>query len=52
MFVLKNGVPFHRNTIFDLTNRCFSRAVVMFLVEEVQRNIFDHRYVEDELWKR
>ncbi|XP_014845584.1 PREDICTED: glutathione synthetase-like isoform X2 [Poecilia mexicana] len=28
------------------------RAVVMFLVEEVQRNIFDHRYIESELWKR
>ncbi|KAL4655309.1 glutathione synthetase [Arapaima gigas] len=28
------------------------RAVVMFLVEDVQRNIFDHRCVENELWKR
>ncbi|XP_028309433.1 glutathione synthetase [Gouania willdenowi] len=28
------------------------RAVVMFLVEESQRNIFDHRFVENELWKR
>lgn len=28
------------------------RAVVMFLVEEVQMNIFDHRYIESELWKR
>ncbi|TRY54056.1 hypothetical protein DNTS_034490 [Danionella cerebrum] len=28
------------------------RAVVMFLVESVQRNIYDHRYVENELWKR
>lgn len=28
------------------------RAVVMFLVEEVQRNIYDHRYVENQLWKR
>ncbi|KAM6924711.1 glutathione synthetase [Xenentodon cancila] len=28
------------------------RAVVMFLVEDVQRNIFDQRYVESELWKR
>uniref|UniRef100_A0A3Q1CLA3 Glutathione synthetase n=1 Tax=Amphiprion ocellaris TaxID=80972 RepID=A0A3Q1CLA3_AMPOC len=28
------------------------RAVIMFLVEENQRNIFDHRYVENELWKR
>ncbi|XP_072223432.1 glutathione synthetase [Leuresthes tenuis] len=28
------------------------RAVVMFLVEEVQRNIFDQRYIESELWKR
>lgn len=28
------------------------RAVVMFLVEEVQRNIYDHRYVENELWKK
>lgn len=27
-------------------------AIVMFLVEESQRNIFDHRYVENELWKR
>ncbi len=24
----------------------------MFLVEDVQRNIYDHRYVENELWKR
>ncbi|KAG8565775.1 hypothetical protein GDO81_012971 [Engystomops pustulosus] len=28
------------------------RAVVMFLVENVQRNIFDHRYIENELWNR
>ncbi|KTF86693.1 hypothetical protein cypCar_00016363 [Cyprinus carpio] len=28
------------------------RAVVMFLVEDVQRNIYDHRFVENELWKR
>lgn len=28
------------------------RAVVMFLVEDVQRNIFDQRYIESELWKR
>ncbi|XP_076131970.1 glutathione synthetase [Alosa pseudoharengus] len=28
------------------------KAVVMFLVEDVQRNIFDHRYVENELWSR
>uniref|UniRef100_A0AAY4EDE5 Glutathione synthetase n=1 Tax=Denticeps clupeoides TaxID=299321 RepID=A0AAY4EDE5_9TELE len=28
------------------------RAVVMFLVEEIQRNIYDHRYIENELWKR
>ncbi|XP_051517776.1 glutathione synthetase-like isoform X2 [Myxocyprinus asiaticus] len=28
------------------------RAVVMFLVEDVQRNIYDHRYVENELWKK
>ncbi|XP_044066274.1 glutathione synthetase isoform X3 [Siniperca chuatsi] len=28
------------------------RAVVMFLVEESQRNIFDQRYIENELWKR
>lgn len=28
------------------------RAVVMFLVEENQRNIFDQRYIESELWKR
>ncbi|XP_068005873.1 glutathione synthetase [Melanerpes formicivorus] len=27
-------------------------AVVMFLVEEVQRNIFDQRCVENELWNR
>lgn len=29
-----------------------SSAVVMFLVEEVQRNIFDQRCVENELWNR
>uniref|UniRef100_A0A3Q4BWZ8 Glutathione synthetase n=1 Tax=Mola mola TaxID=94237 RepID=A0A3Q4BWZ8_MOLML len=28
------------------------RAVVMFLVEESQRNIFDQRYIENELWNR
>ncbi|XP_073415526.1 glutathione synthetase isoform X5 [Dendrobates tinctorius] len=28
------------------------RAVVMFLVENLQRNIFDHRYIENELWSR
>ncbi|XP_035378527.1 glutathione synthetase [Electrophorus electricus] len=28
------------------------RAVVMFLVEDEQRNIYDHRYVENELWLR
>lgn len=28
------------------------RAVVMFLVEDLQRNIYDHRYVENELWKK
>ncbi|CAI5778034.1 glutathione synthetase isoform X1 [Podarcis lilfordi] len=28
------------------------RAVVMFLVEEAQRNIFDQRCVENELWMR
>uniref|UniRef100_A0A8C2XH47 Glutathione synthetase n=1 Tax=Cyclopterus lumpus TaxID=8103 RepID=A0A8C2XH47_CYCLU len=28
------------------------RAAVMFLVEESQRNIFDQRCVESELWKR
>lgn len=28
------------------------RAVVMFLVEDTQRNIFDQRYIEYELWKR
>ncbi|XP_058266104.1 glutathione synthetase isoform X1 [Hemibagrus wyckioides] len=28
------------------------RAVVMFLVEDVQRNIYDHRFVENELWAR
>ncbi|KAM6248711.1 glutathione synthetase isoform 1-T1 [Porphyrio hochstetteri] len=28
------------------------KAVVMFLVEEVQRNIFDQRCVENELWNR
>ncbi|XP_049920852.1 glutathione synthetase [Epinephelus moara] len=28
------------------------RAFVMFFVEESQRNIFDQRYVENELWKR
>ena len=29
-----------------------SSAVVMFLVEEVQRNIFDQRCVGNELWNR
>lgn len=28
------------------------RAIVMFLVEENQRNIIDQRYIENELWKR
>ncbi|CAH2292572.1 glutathione synthetase [Pelobates cultripes] len=28
------------------------KAVVMFLVETTQRNIFDHRYIENELWDR
>ncbi|KAI1892780.1 hypothetical protein AGOR_G00137050 [Albula goreensis] len=28
------------------------RAVVMFLVEDNQINIYDHRYVENELWTR
>ncbi|XP_053309196.1 glutathione synthetase [Spea bombifrons] len=28
------------------------KAVVMFLVETTQRNIFDHRYIENELWNR
>ncbi|KAM4623263.1 glutathione synthetase isoform 1-T2 [Discoglossus pictus] len=28
------------------------KAVVMFLVENVQRNIFDHRCIENELWNR
>nr|XP_046252983.1 glutathione synthetase [Scatophagus argus] len=28
------------------------RAIVMFLVENRQMNIFDHRYIENELWKR
>ncbi|XP_068119885.1 glutathione synthetase [Hyperolius riggenbachi] len=28
------------------------RAVVMFVVENVQRNIYDHRYIENELWNR
>lgn len=28
------------------------RAMVMFLVEDTQRNIFDQRYIENELWKR
>ncbi|XP_023654508.1 glutathione synthetase [Paramormyrops kingsleyae] len=28
------------------------RAVVMFLVEDVQTNIYDHRYIENELWRR
>lgn len=27
-------------------------AVVMFLVEDLQRNIYDHRYIENELWKK
>lgn len=30
---------------------CF-RAIVMFLVEERQTNIFDQRCIENELWKR
>lgn len=31
---------------------CFHhRAMVMFLVEDNQRNIFDQRYIENELWK-
>uniref|UniRef100_A0A667XD17 Glutathione synthetase n=1 Tax=Myripristis murdjan TaxID=586833 RepID=A0A667XD17_9TELE len=37
---------------YSWSTPCHSRAVVMFLVEEGQRNIFDHRYVENELWKR
>ncbi|XP_061689331.1 glutathione synthetase isoform X2 [Syngnathoides biaculeatus] len=28
------------------------RAVVMFLVEENQRNVLDQRFIENELWKR
>ncbi|KAJ1079631.1 hypothetical protein NDU88_000132, partial [Pleurodeles waltl] len=28
------------------------KALVMFLVENVQRNILDHRYIENELWRR
>ncbi|AWP09216.1 putative glutathione synthetase-like isoform 2 [Scophthalmus maximus] len=28
------------------------RAVVMFLVEDNQRNVFDQRFIEYELWKR
>lgn len=28
------------------------KALVMFLVEDSQRNIFDQRYIERELWKR
>ncbi|XP_054638499.1 glutathione synthetase-like [Dunckerocampus dactyliophorus] len=28
------------------------RAVVMFLVEAMQRNILDQRFIENELWKR
>ncbi|XP_037540329.1 glutathione synthetase [Nematolebias whitei] len=28
------------------------RAAVLFLVEEVQTNIFDQRFIESELWKR
>ncbi|KAF3696531.1 Glutathione synthetase [Channa argus] len=28
------------------------RAVIMFLVEENQRNIFDQRFIENELWMR
>ncbi|XP_066514813.1 glutathione synthetase [Hoplias malabaricus] len=28
------------------------KAVVLFLVEDVQRNIYDHRCVENELWSR
>ncbi|XP_042321708.1 glutathione synthetase isoform X3 [Sceloporus undulatus] len=29
-----------------------NRAVVMFLIEETQRNIFDQRCIENELWMR
>lgn len=36
------------NDVFGIS----SRAVVMFLVEDVQRNIFDQRCVEIELWNR
>lgn len=28
------------------------RAVVMFVVEEVRRNVFDQRFIEKELWER
>ncbi|XP_029470116.1 glutathione synthetase [Rhinatrema bivittatum] len=28
------------------------KAIVMILVEDIQRNIFDQRYIENELWKR
>lgn len=38
--------------VIDRSNDCHYRAVIMFLVEEGQRNIFDHRYVEKELWNR
>uniref|UniRef100_A0A096MIC8 Glutathione synthetase n=1 Tax=Poecilia formosa TaxID=48698 RepID=A0A096MIC8_POEFO len=29
-----------------------SQRTLFFMMEEVQRNIFDHRYIESELWKR
>ncbi|KAM3617617.1 uncharacterized protein V6R79_008991 [Siganus canaliculatus] len=29
-----------------------NKAIVMFLIEDSQRNIFDQRYIERELWKR
>lgn len=38
--------------MFFRSNFCRYRSVVMFLVEESQRNIFDQRYIENELWKR
>ncbi|KAM9786203.1 glutathione synthetase-like [Neosynchiropus ocellatus] len=28
------------------------KAIVMFVVEEKQRNIFDHRFIENEIWAR
>lgn len=36
----------------QLMDPCGGRAVVMFLVEDRQRNIFDQRCLENQLWSR